>query len=191
MAPRAILLDRDGVINVDRPDYVRHPEQLELLPNAAAAIALLKRHGVSIAVITNQACIGKGLASAAMVETIHQHLQQQLRAAGGTIDRFFVCPDAPDHATFRRKPKPGMLLEALEHFGAIAAETPFVGDAATDLEAAAAAGCPRYLVHTGKGEATAQALASGRLPASVNPVTVRADILQAAQDILLRFGVSE
>ena len=83
----------------------------------------------------------------------------------------------------RRKPAPGMLLEALADFGADPSRTPYVGDDLRDLQAAHAAGCPRWLVRTGKGE---RVLAEG-LPASLAPVMVAEDLRAAARDIIQRY----
>jgi len=148
-----VLLDRDGVINVDRADSVKTCDELVLIDGAAEAIAQLNQQGASVAVVTNQSVVGRGIVSAEALEGIHQHLQQLLRAKGAMLDAIYVCTDHPDHATHRRKPEAGMLQEALQHFSADPARTPMVGDALRDLQAAVAAGCPRYLVLTGKGDA--------------------------------------
>ncbi|MEX2642974.1 MAG: HAD-IIIA family hydrolase [Acetobacterales bacterium] len=180
MSLRLVLLDRDGVLNVDRPKSVRSPEELEMLPGAAAAVARLNRAGVRVAVVTNQSVVGRGLIDAAMLERIHERLSGALATSGAHLDALLSCPDHPDRPTPRRKPGPGMLQEALAAFGAEAAETPMVGDALRDLQAAAAAGCPRILVRTGKG---AETEAAG-LPEAVRPVACFDD-LSAAVDSLL------
>lgn len=178
-----VLLDRDGVINEDRPVGVTRPEEFQLIPGALEGIALLTQAGFRIAIVTNQSVIGKGLASEAMVHALHYALEEQVDAAGGLIDRFYVCPDHPERPTPRRKPAPGMILEALEDFGVDAAKTPFVGDALRDMQAAHAAGCPRWLVKTGKG----QALLAEGLPASIMPVMVAEDLRAAAREIIQKF----
>lgn len=177
-----ILLDRDGVINRDLPDGVARPEDFHLLPGALEAMADLTRAGFRIAVITNQSVIGKGLASAETVEFIHARLSAQAEEAGALIHRFYVCPDHPAHPTPRRKPAPGMLLEALADFGAEAERTPYVGDDLRDLQAAHDAGCERWLVRTGKG---ARVLAEG-LPDALSPVMVADDLRAAARAIIQR-----
>jgi D-glycero-D-manno-heptose 1,7-bisphosphate phosphatase len=175
-----VLLDRDGVINEDLHPGVTRPEEFRLLPGALEAIATLTQAGFRIAVVTNQSAIAKGLTTAATVDAIHRRLAVEAEAAGGLIQRFYVCPDHPERPTPRRKPAPGMLLEALAEFGAEAARTPFVGDDLRDLQAAYAAGCPRILVKTGKG---ARVLAEG-LPEALSPVMVAADLRAAARHIL-------
>ncbi|MFN8694415.1 MAG: D-glycero-alpha-D-manno-heptose-1,7-bisphosphate 7-phosphatase [Holosporales bacterium] len=149
---RLVLLDRDGVINVDLGRAVLHPDELQLIPGVAAAIAALNNAGVKVAVCTNQACVGRGEITDAELDTIHAALIQKLAANGAHLDALYAATDKGESA--RKKPAPGMLFEALEKFAASAAETPFVGDALRDLEAAWAAGCKAVLVGTGKGRET-------------------------------------
>lgn len=177
---RMVLLDRDGVLNEDRADSVTRPDELVLLPGAAEAVARLNRAGVRAVVVTNQSLIGRGVIDVAVLERIHDKLRADLAQEGARLDDILVCPDHPDRATGRRKPEPGMLREALARFGAAAASTPVIGDSLTDLEAAAAVGCPRVLVRTGKGAATE----SGRLPDRVMPVAVYDDLAAAVAALL-------
>ncbi len=141
---RLVLLDRDGVLNVDRADYVKHPGELVLLPGAAAAVARLNRAGYAVAVCTNQSPIGRGIFDEAMLARIHEALREGLAREGAKLDAIFHCPDAPGPHSTRRKPAPGMLIEALAMFAADAPATPFVGDSLRDLQAAAAIGCPPW-----------------------------------------------
>lgn len=174
---RLVLIDRDGVLNVDRARSVRHPDEFEMIPGAAEAVARLNKSGFATALVTNQAVVGRGVIPLAMLDHIHAKMHGLLAAAGARLDAEFVCTDAEPSP--RRKPAPGMLLEAMARFGVPAGETPMIGDALRDLEAAAAAGCPRILVLTGHGAETAK-----NLPAAVRPVTIHAD-LAAAVDALL------
>ena len=178
-----VLLDRDGVINRDASEGILRLEDFQLLPRAAEAIGLLCRAGFRTAVCTNQSAIGRGRLSEATLGAMHALLQRQLAPHGGRIDLFLHAPDLPESPTQRRKPGPGMLREALAHFGADAARTPMVGDMLRDLEAAHAAGCPRLLVRSGKGERTLQA----GLPAYLQPVTVVADLMEAAEHIVAHY----
>ena len=179
---KLVLLDRDGVLNEDRADYVKNPGELVLLPGAAQAVARLNAAGFAVAICTNQAGVGKGVFDEAMLARIHDKLRDELARAGGTLDAIFHCPDPGPSP--RRKPEPGMLLEALRRFGAAAARTPFVGDNLRDLEAAAKAGCPRHLVRTGHG---AKVQAAG-LPSAVLPVRVHDDLAAAVDALLAEDG---
>jgi D-glycero-D-manno-heptose 1,7-bisphosphate phosphatase len=176
-----ILLDRDGVLNQDYPDdYVKSPAELVMLPGAGAAVAKLNARGWTVAVCTNQACVGKGIIDEAMLGRIHDLMRDELHKAGGRIDAIFFAPDPPWAATDRRKPGPGMLREAMQRFRKTPGETVFIGDTITDLQAATTAGVRRILVRSGKGAATQ---AKG-LPAEVLPVTVAENLTEAVDRLL-------
>lgn len=175
---KLVLLDRDGVLNEDRPDYVKNPGELVMLPGAARAVARLNQAGFAIAICTNQAAIAKGIFDEAMLARIHDKLRDALAREGAKLDAIFHCPDA--HPSPRRKPEPGMLREALRRFDADASATPFVGDSLRDLQAATKAGCPRHLVRTGHGAA----IQAAGIPAEVLPVRVHDDLAAAVASIL-------
>src|SRR5262249_16728586 len=143
---RLFLLDRDGVLNADRPDSVRSPGELVLLPRAAAAVRRLNGAGRLVAVCTNQSVVGRGIIDEAMLARIHEKLRAELAREGARLDALFHCPDHPRQAGPRRKPAPGMLREAMARFRIAPSETVMIGDALIDLEAAATAGCPPLLV---------------------------------------------
>jgi len=172
-----VLIDRDGVLNRDRADLVKSPAELDILPGAPEAVATLSRAGHATAVVTNQSVVGRGLIDLAMLERIHDKLHGAVAAAGGRIDRIYVCADPPWAAGPRRKPAPGMLIEAMGDFDALPSATVMIGDALRDLEAAAAAGVRRLLVLTGKGTATRDA----GWPAAVDPVEIHTDLGAAAR----------
>lgn len=175
-----VLIDRDGVLNEEREDFVKNPRELVLIAGAAEAVARLNGAGHHVAIVTNQSVVGRGLIDAAMLARIHGHLQSALARHGARIDHIEACTDAPWAATARRKPGPQMLHDVLARFRTPAAQAVMIGDSLRDLEAASAAGVRRILVRTGKGTETQ---AKG-LPASVLPVSVYDD-LAAAVDALL------
>ncbi|MBL8806456.1 MAG: D-glycero-beta-D-manno-heptose 1,7-bisphosphate 7-phosphatase [Rhodospirillales bacterium] len=177
---RLVLIDRDGVLNVDRADYVKNPGELEMIPGAAAAVARLNAAGLLVAVCTNQSPIGRGIFDEAMLARIHDRLRDELAQAGARLDAIFHCPDAPGPPSACRKPAPGMLQAAMRRFGATAGETPFVGDTLTDMQAALAAGCARHLVRTGHG---ARTQAAG-LPADLLPVAIHETLADAVDALL-------
>ena len=124
---KLVLLDRDGVLNEDRADFVKAPGELVLVPGAAAAVARLTGAGIRVAVCTNQSCVGRGIITADRLELIHAHLRNLLAREGARVDAFFVCPHAPWDNCECRKPSPGLLREALRWFNADAAATPVRG----------------------------------------------------------------
>lgn len=179
-----VLLDRDGVLNRDAKIGILRVEDFQVLPRVPEAIGMLTKAGFNIAVCTNQSAVGRGQLTEEALGAMHDLLQQAVAKEGGRIDHFYFAPDIPEKATLRRKPGPGMLLEALEKFGAEAASTPMVGDMLRDMEAAHRAGCPRILVQTGKG---AHTLEHG-IPMELQPVTVVKDMYEAAEHIVAHYG---
>jgi D-glycero-D-manno-heptose 1,7-bisphosphate phosphatase len=179
---KVVLLDRDGVLNEDRADYVKNPGELVIIPGVGEAIALLNAAGIRIAIVSNQSAVGRGIIAPSMLEEINARLVGELRRAGAKIDLFLVCTDAPGQPSERRKPAPGMLREALTHFRAQPVDAVMIGDQLSDLRAAKAAGCARFLVRTGKG---AQTQAAG-LPADILPVAVYDSLMEAAVSLVPR-----
>jgi len=176
---QAILLDRDGVINCERADYVKNWQEFQLLPGVLPALARLATVPIPIAVITNQSAIGRGIMEAAAVTDLHQRLHEVVTAAGGRIDAFFVCPHHPADNCRCRKPKPGLLQQAAQQFAFSLAEAVFIGDAMTDYAAACAAGCQSILVKSGRQGADLDRL----FVDAVLPPPIVAD-LAAAVDLL-------
>ncbi len=151
----ALLLDRDGTINVDH-GYVGTPERWEWMPGAAAAIAAATRAGWHVFVVTNQSGIARGLFDEAAVEALHAMMQDAVHRAGGTIDDIRTCP-WHEHAVverFRkasdwRKPGPGMILDLIARWELDPGRCVLVGDQPTDMQAAAAAGIASRLFEGG------------------------------------------
>lgn len=154
---RLIVLDRDGVINQDSDAFVKNAAEFIPLPGALAAIARLHQAGLRIAVCTNQSGIGRGLLDEAALTEIHDKLEQLANAAGGRIDAIRYCPHLPDSGCSCRKPRPGMVLDLMNHFSVSPEQTVFVGDSLRDLHAGRAAGCRAVLVRTGNGNRDAAA----------------------------------
>ncbi len=142
-----VLLDRDGVLNDNKDGYVHRPEDLSFMPDAPEAVRYLNDKGFLVAVVTNQAGIGRGLYDEPTFHAFMTHMQNRLAERGAHFDDVRFCPNHPEHglgaykvACDRRKPAPGMLLEAIAHLGADASKTVMVGDSETDVQAAEAAG---------------------------------------------------
>ncbi|HPE59382.1 MAG TPA: D-glycero-beta-D-manno-heptose 1,7-bisphosphate 7-phosphatase [Thiolinea sp.] len=153
-ALQLVILDRDGVINVDSDDYIRTVAQWIPVDGSLAAIATLNRAGLKVAVATNQSGIGRGYYSLETLEGMHARLQTLLARKGGHIDALHYCPHVPEDHCRCRKPLPGMLLALMQQFAVGAEECCFVGDSHSDFRAAEAAGMAFHLVRTGKGERT-------------------------------------
>lgn len=148
-----MLLDRDGVINIDRSDYVKSPDEWIPIPGSIQAIKDISRvHNV--AVCTNQSAVGRGIISKSELDVIHGKMEKTIDLPDLESISVYTCTHQPEDDCNCRKPRPGLLDSAMSHFDAIPSTTYFVGDASSDLVAAKSAGCMPILVRTGKGHAT-------------------------------------
>ena len=157
---RLVVLDRDGVINEESPEFVKSPAEWKPIAGSLEGIALLTSAGYTVAVATNQSGIGRKLMPRGAVEEIHREMTARAAAAGGAIDRVVYCPHAPGEGCDCRKPAPGMLRALAAHYGTSLAAVPVVGDSERDLAAARAVGARPVLVRTGNGRTTEAALAA-------------------------------
>jgi histidinol-phosphate phosphatase family protein len=140
MAERAIFLDRDGTLIVDK-DYLATVEGVELLPGAGAGLAALAGLGFRLVVVTNQSGIGRGYFTADLVHAQFARLQRLLLPHGVALAHLEFCPHAPAASCACRKPQPGMLLAAAEKLGLDCARSYMIGDKDADVGAGRAAGC--------------------------------------------------
>lgn len=149
----AVFLDRDGVINENRSDYVKSWEEFVFLPRSMAALRALAAGGAPTIVISNQAAIGRGLVARATVDAIHRRMGEAISAEGGRIDAVYYCPHHPAEGCDCRKPRPGLLLQAAAAYQIDLQRSYFIGDSIGDVEAALAVGCSPILALTGLGAA--------------------------------------
>ena len=176
---RLIILDRDGVINEDSPDYIKSPEEWQPIPGSLEAIAQLNRAGYRVVVVTNQSAIGRGLLDLNTLCRIHDKMAHALADIGGFIEAVFFCPHRPEDNCECRKPKPGLLKDVASRLDTDLTDVPAIGDSLRDLQAAAAVGAKAILVRTGKGEATREAI-QGKMD-----VPVYRDLAEAVDQLLL------
>src|ERR1035437_5085718 len=142
----AIFLDRDGVINERIPNgYVTSWDQFRFLDGIVETVASLAGLGLPVIVISNQACVGKGLIDELRLESITRRFVAALQLAGGRVDAVYYCPHRPDETCGCRKPRPGLLEQASRDWRIDLGRSVLVGDSATDLDAAAAVGCRAVL----------------------------------------------
>lgn len=174
---RAVFLDRDGVLNYNRSDHIKAPEELVPIPGAAAAVAALKRTGWAVVVVSNQSGLGRGLFDAAALEQITAKLCAGLETAGGGVDAIYYCPHAPGAGCDCRKPRPGLVFRAAREHGLDLARSYIVGDKSSDLECGRAAGLRTVLVETGLPEERPD-------PAAARPDHVACDLGEAVAWIL-------
>jgi D-glycero-D-manno-heptose 1,7-bisphosphate phosphatase len=150
------LLDRDGVINLD-VGYPYRPDQIVWIDGIFDSLARLREQGYRVVVVTNQSGVARGLFTCADVERLHAWMAKEVAARGGRIDAFLYCPyhpDAPldawrlDHED--RKPRPGMVIKALNRFPTRIGESFMIGDKPSDLAAASAADIRSFLFEGGR-----------------------------------------
>ena len=153
---KLIILDRDGVINYDRDEYIRNPDEWKPIPGSLEAIARLNQDGYHVIVATNQSGIGRGLFDMSALNAINDKMHKSLAQVGGRIDAVFYCPHKMTDECSCRKPKPGLLEDIASRFNVDLAGVPCVGDSLRDLQAAAQVGAQPILVLTGKGKLTAR-----------------------------------
>ena len=183
-ANKLIILDRDGVINEDRDDYVKSRDEWIPITNSLEAISLLSQAGYVLTVATNQSGIARGYYSISDLHAMHQKMMDLLKPLGGKIDSIFFCPHVDEDQCDCRKPKPGLMRDIAKRYLKDQADSkhvlmniPIVGDSLRDLEAGTSLGASPHLVLTGKGEKTKQS----ELPRDTR---IHTDLMAFAQHIL-------
>ncbi|MDD2872544.1 MAG: D-glycero-beta-D-manno-heptose 1,7-bisphosphate 7-phosphatase [Azoarcus sp.] len=162
---KLIILDRDGVINVDSDQFIKSPDEWKPIPGSLEAIARLNQWGWRVVVASNQSGVGRGLFGMDTLNAINDKMVKGLAQVGGRLDAIFFCPHSADSTCECRKPKPGLLIQVGQRFNVDLKGVPTVGDSLRDLQAGIAVGCTPYLVLTGKGTKTQEdpALPKGTL----------------------------
>jgi D-glycero-D-manno-heptose 1,7-bisphosphate phosphatase len=132
----AVFLDRDGVINVDRRDYVKSWSEFKFLPGVFKALRLLKENEIRVIIITNQSGVNRGLMTLDTLLEIHEKMLDAIRTHGGEIETIYYCPHTPEENCKCRKPKPGMVLKAVKDLKIDLSRSYLVGDSEKDVELA-------------------------------------------------------
>jgi D-glycero-D-manno-heptose 1,7-bisphosphate phosphatase len=171
-----VFLDRDGTIIEDR-DYPGDPEQVRLLPGAAAAIRRLNEAGLPVVVITNQSGIARGLITEEKYAAVRQRMEELLAAEGASLTATYHCPHGPDTVPpcECRKPAPGMFERGARDHGLSMARSFFVGDRPRDVLAGAAAGGTGFLIRSP---------AAAGLPPGTPRVSLVSDLAEAVETLL-------
>ena len=155
MKHKAVFFDRDGVLNVDKA-YLYKIDELEWIDGALESIAYLTQSGYLVFVVTNQSGIARGYYTVAEMEKLHRYMTETAAVSGGKIEKFYYCPHLPEGSVAEyavdcacRKPKPGLILQALAEYDIDADKSFLIGDKKRDVEAAEAAGIKGYLFAKG------------------------------------------
>ena len=175
---KLVILDRDGVINVDSDHFIKSPAEWKPIPGSIEAIARLTQDGFRVVVATNQSGIGRGLFDMATLNAINDKMMELVFRTGGRIDAIFFCPCTAEQHCHCRKPDTGMFEDIAARYQVNLGGVPSIGDSQRDLEAGAKAGCTPVLVLTGKGRKTRD---KGDLPPGTR---VFADLAAAADALV-------
>lgn len=175
---KLVILDRDGVINVDSEHFIKNPSEWQAIPGSLEAIARLNHEGYRVVIASNQSGVGRGLFDMDALNAINDKMYRALSQVGGRVDALFYCPHAADSNCDCRKPKPGMFIDIGQRFNVDLNGVPAIGDALRDLQAAHAVGAQPMLVLTGKGKNTE---AAGGLPENT---LVFPDLAEAVRHII-------
>jgi histidinol-phosphate phosphatase family protein len=173
----AVFLDRDGVLNYNRRDHIKAPDELVLIPGAADAVAALKQAGWVVIIISNQSGVARGLFDQESLAAITAKMRAALEAVGGNPEGIYYCPHAPDDHCECRKPAPGMALRASLEHNLDLTRSYMVGDKACDVECGRAVGMRTVLVESGLPEERLEA-------ARARPDRVARDLSEAVAWIL-------
>ncbi len=184
----AVFFDRDNTLIVNS-GYLGDPEKVELLPGAADAVARLRSLGYATAVVSNQSGVGRGMFSEDDVRAVNEKMNRMLLADNveAVIERHEFCPYHPEatietyrHDSPRRKPAPGMILDAADVLGLDLGRSWLIGDAPRDVEAGQRAGCRTILLRDSSLESIDEA-AKERL--KTKPDYIASSLADAAEFI--------
>ncbi len=145
-----VFLDRDGVINEDRPDYIKSWNEFHFLPGVAEAICQLNERGYAVVVITNQAAIGHKMISEEALEEIHKRMREALLRQGAMISKIYYCPHIPEENCNCRKPQDGLIRRAFDELPLDLEQGILIGDRLSDIEAGLRASLKTILLTYGR-----------------------------------------
>ena len=166
---KAILLDRDGTINVEK-DYLHKVEDFEFEKNVVEALKIFSSLGYTMAVVTNQSGIARGYYTEDDLKKLNEYIKKELEKHGVIIEKFYYCPHHPENGIGKykidcicRKPNTGMLDEAIKEFNIDRTSSFMVGDTIADIDAGSRAGLTPVLVKTGHGMETLQKIGDRKI----------------------------
>ncbi len=147
MKNKAIFFDRDGVVNKRIiADYVKSVQQFDIIPEIPEIMKFLKANSYLLILITNQQGVGKGMMSQMELDIVHQFMQDELAQFGVKFDDIYFCTDIAQNNSYRRKPNPGMILEAIDKHDIDPSKSFMIGDSGSDVIAGQRAGLKTILI---------------------------------------------
>lgn len=177
---KIVLLDRDGTVLVDPPDRsVDRIDKIELYQDTIEALRYLADHDFAAIFVTNQTAIAEGKMDEAQYWRVHEAMMEQLKPSGLSVLKCYLCPHGPNDGCACRKPKPGMLLDAIRDYNLDASSVYMVGDRPTDVQAGQSAGLRTVLVSTSE---------LSECPPDVRPDYVAASLSDAVKYVVSNSG---
>lgn len=156
MKNKAIFLDRDGTINIDK-NYMYKIEDFEFIKDVVKGLKILSDLGYKLIIVTNQAGIGRGLYTEEDLKKLNLYMEKKLLEKGIKIEKSYYCPHHPEHGIGKykvdcncRKPNPGMILQGIKDFNIDVKKSYMVGDKMSDAKAGINANVKPIIVKTGK-----------------------------------------
>jgi D-glycero-D-manno-heptose 1,7-bisphosphate phosphatase len=180
MTHPAVFLDRDGAIN-EEMGYINHVSRFVLLPGAAEGIRRLNEAGIKVVVVTNQSGAARGYFPEYLIDEVNAHMEGLLAEAGARLDGVYTCRHGPDAGCSCRKPRTGLIRQAMQELDLDASRSYLVGDRYKDVQTAANANIKGILILTGYGRGELEYLGPSQ---TVQPVYVAQDLMDAAEWIL-------
>ncbi|HLX71357.1 MAG TPA: HAD family hydrolase [Verrucomicrobiae bacterium] len=176
---RAVFLDRDGTIIVER-NYLSKVEDVAILPGASEALKRLEDAGFKLFIVSNQSGVGRGYFTLADVDRVNRHICDMFAKEGVHFEKIYVAPEAPDQPSRGRKPSPQFLFDARDEFGLDLSSSYIIGDKLSDLECGWNAGVRKsILVRTGYGAELERSF-----PNKIDAAVVADDLATVAEWIL-------
>lgn len=129
-------MDRDGVINRKRDDYVKNVNEFVMLADSPKAVKLLNDKNYLVIVITNQSAVNRGLLTSEELSKIHKAMSQELEKTGSHVDAIYYCPHRPDENCQCRKPRTELIERAIREHSVSIEQSWFIGDSESDIIAA-------------------------------------------------------
>lgn len=150
MKKKIVILDRDGTVIIEK-NHLTNVNDVELIPNAANAIKKMNDLGLGVIIVTNQTVVGNGQISLKELGAIHKKMVNLLAKEEATIDGIYFCPHKPEDNCSCRKPKLGLIEQAMKDYNFDPKECFMIGDKDVDIEFGKNAGATTILVRTGYG----------------------------------------
>ena len=145
---KTVFLDRDGIINRNREDYVKKIEEFEILPDVPEAIRLLNLANYQVVIISNQSAVNRGLLTLDSLNQINKYLKNELIKHSAHINGIYYCPHRPDEYCNCRKPNPTLIQKAVKELGIDLGNSIMIGDRKSDMETARRVGVRFVLMET-------------------------------------------